>query len=80
MLRGRGENAAHVHAVILQAANEIERFVGGNAAADDEENAWAFDDRDARSLQCRLRRPLLAEAEACGPVVAPVIRPADWTD
>ena len=37
MLRGGGEDAAHVNAVVLQAANEIERFVGGNAAADDEQ-------------------------------------------
>ena len=39
MLRGGGENAAHARAAIPQAANEIERFVGGNAATDDEKNA-----------------------------------------
>ena len=39
MLRGGGENDAHLRAAVLQAANEIERFVGRNTAADDEKNA-----------------------------------------
>ncbi len=55
MLRGRGENAAHMHAVVLQAANKIERFVGGNAAADDEKHAWMFGGCGAGSLLRRLR-------------------------
>ena len=37
-LRGGGENAAHLGAAILQAPDQVERFVGGDAAADDEEN------------------------------------------
>ena len=39
MLRGRGEDAAHVRAAVLQPADEIERLIGGDAAADDEQDA-----------------------------------------
>ena len=38
-LRGLGQNAAHARAAVPQAANEIERFVGRDAAGDDEEDA-----------------------------------------
>ncbi len=41
VLRGRRENAAHVRAAVLQAADQIERFIGGDAAADDEQDAPA---------------------------------------
>ena len=41
MLGGLRENAAHIRAAVLQAADEIERFIGGNAAADDEQEARA---------------------------------------
>ena len=41
VLRGAGENAAHLSTAVLQAADEIERFVGGDAAADDEKDALA---------------------------------------
>ena len=37
-LRGGGENAAHLGAAILQAPDQVERFVGRDAAADDEQN------------------------------------------
>ena len=39
MLRGGGENATQRGAAFLQAPNEIERFIGGDASADDEQNA-----------------------------------------
>src|SRR5262249_12571546 len=39
-LRCLGENAAHGEAAFFQPADEIERLVGGDAAADDEENAF----------------------------------------
>jgi hypothetical protein len=38
-LRRLGENAAHDKPALLQPANEVERFVGGNAAADDQQHA-----------------------------------------
>jgi len=41
MLRGAGENAAHAGAAVLQPADEIERLIGGNAAADDEQDPHA---------------------------------------
>ena len=39
MLGRLGEDAAHGEAALLQPADEIERFVGGDAAADDEQHA-----------------------------------------
>ena len=39
VLRGRGEDAAHLRAAVLQTPDQIERFIGGDAAADDEEDA-----------------------------------------
>ena len=41
MLRGGGKNAAHLRAAILQTPDQIERFIGGNAAADDKQHAIA---------------------------------------
>ena len=41
VLRGGGEDATHLRAAILQAADQIERFIGGDAAADDEQDAPA---------------------------------------
>ena len=38
-LRGLGENAAHGEGVLLQSADEIERLIGGDPAADDQQNA-----------------------------------------
>ena len=55
MLRGGGEDAAHLHAAVLQAADQIERFIGGDAAADDEQDAVAVRFRRARLLPRRLR-------------------------
>ena len=52
MLRGGREDAAHLCAAILQAADQVERFVGGNAAADDEQNARCRSLRGARAF-CR---------------------------
>ena len=52
MLRGGGEDAAHARAAVLQAADEIERFVGGDAAADDEQDARCRVASAARAL-CR---------------------------
>src|SRR5205085_9426649 len=37
-LRRRGENAAYRRAALLEPADEIERLVGGDAAADDEQD------------------------------------------
>ncbi len=56
MLRGGGENAAHLRAALLQAPDQIERFIGGDAAADDEQDARAFGRRDVRLAVRRLRR------------------------
>ena len=39
MLGRLGENAAHGEAALLQPADEIERLVGGDAAADDQQHA-----------------------------------------
>ena len=49
VLRRAGENAAHPRAAVLQPPDEVERLVGGDAAADDEE--------DARRARHRLSRP-----------------------
>ena len=58
MLRGLGEDAAHARAAILQAADEIERLIGGDAAADDEQNARAQSSpRQASALVRRLAGP-----------------------
>jgi hypothetical protein len=51
-LRSRlGENAPHDDAAFLHAPYEIERFVGGDAAADDQQHArlggWGFAERQA---------------------------------
>ena len=55
MLRGGGEDAAHLRAAVLQAPDQVERFVGGDAAADDEQDAVAVRFRRARLLPRRLR-------------------------
>src|SRR5580704_6046081 len=55
MLRGRGEDAAYLCIPVLQAADQIERFVGGDAAADDEQDAVAVRFRRTRLLPRRLR-------------------------
>ena len=41
MLRGSGENATDVRAAVLQTADQIERFIGGNAATYNEQDALA---------------------------------------
>ena len=38
----RGQNRAHARAPLLQAAHEIEALIGGDAAADDEQDALAL--------------------------------------
>ena len=38
LLRRLGHDAAHREAALPQAANEVERFIGRDPAADDEEN------------------------------------------
>ena len=54
-LRGGGENAVHLHAAVLQAADQIERFIGGYTAADDEQDAVAVRFSRARHPPRRLR-------------------------
>ena len=44
-LRAGGENGAHGRAALAQAADEVERFVGRDAAADDEEDALGGEGR-----------------------------------
>jgi hypothetical protein len=39
MLRRRRQHAPYPRAALLQSPDEIERFIGGNAAADDEQNS-----------------------------------------
>ena len=70
-LRRSRENAAHLRAAILQAPDQIERFVGCDAAADDEEDAQAAGLRSARWLcrGVRWRRELIEDVTAgllCG--------------
>ena len=67
VLSGAGENAAHLRAAVLQAADEIERFVGGNPAADDE--------KDALALR-RSRRRLLRARPGGGSASVKISRPA----
>ena len=38
-LRRRGHHHAHRHAALAQAADQVERFIGGDAAADDQQDA-----------------------------------------
>ena len=45
MLGRFGENAAHGDAALLQAPDEVERLVGGDAAADDQQHALAIGGR-----------------------------------
>ena len=39
LLRGARQHAAHMHVPVLQSADQIERLVGGDAAADDQRHA-----------------------------------------
>ena len=55
MLRGSGEDAVHLGAPVLQAPDQVERFVRGDAAADDEQDAVAVRLGRARLLPRRLR-------------------------
>src|SRR5262249_52277739 len=80
LLRGGGEDAAHRDRPLLQPANEIERLVGGNAAADDEKDASrcqhqpmrsgalpsrSYDRRsDRRAGRWRLAFPIMGSARA----------------
>ena len=69
LLRARGQDAAHAGAALAQPPDEIERLVGGDAAADDEEDApscqtcveidaadWVHDRRDPIGNVGSLRR------------------------
>ena len=47
LLRRAGENATYGKPVLLQSPDEIERFVGRNAAANDQENASRARGRNA---------------------------------
>ena len=40
VLRGRSEDTARLRAAVLQPADQIERLIGGNAAADDQKDTW----------------------------------------
>ena len=61
----RGENAAHGKPALLQPADEIERFVGGDAAADDQQDASRA---AAAGIGTRLRAaPLPARRLALAP-------------
>ena len=55
MLRGGGQDAAHLGAAILQAPDQIQRFIGGDAAADDEQDAGAVRLGRPRLLPRRVR-------------------------
>ena len=61
-LRRLGENAAHGEAAFFEPADEIERLVGGDAAADDEENVLRAGGRPRR----RIRRDAAARRAALG--------------
>ena len=56
MRRRRRENAAHARAAILQTPDQVERFVGRDAAADDEQDAFLHDRVGARLPRRWLRR------------------------
>src|SRR5262249_54823729 len=45
LLRRPGQNAAHGRAALLKPADQVERLVGGNAAADHQKNALAVEHR-----------------------------------
>ena len=45
LLRGLGQNAAHRGATLLEPPDQVERLVGGNAAADHQKNAFAVEHR-----------------------------------
>ena len=66
-----GEDAAHGKAALLQPADKVERFVGGDAAADDQQHALGAGSgrRPARASACSLRR-----RDAFGDVAAGLIR------
>jgi hypothetical protein len=54
VLGGCRKNAANLRAAFLQAPDEVERFIRGNAAADDEEDTPAAGCGGMRALSCRL--------------------------
>ena len=58
MLRRRREDAAHARAALLQPADQVERFVGGDAAADDEQDALSL-----RPRRCALAASPAAPAD-----------------
>ena len=55
VLRGGGQDAAHLCIPVLQAPDQVERFIGGDAAADDEQDAVAVRIGRTRLLPRRLR-------------------------
>jgi hypothetical protein len=58
MPRCRRKNAAQMRAVLAQAPDQIERFIGGNAATDYEDDPRLASRRDGRPLVLgRRRRP-----------------------
>ena len=61
VLRGSGENAAHLGAAVLQPPDQIERFISGNAAADNKE-----DTRSGQAGGPRLSRRRLRQRRRCG--------------
>ena len=48
LLRGARQHAAHVHVPVLQPADQIQRLVGGDAAADDQRDATPCSGRHPR--------------------------------
>ena len=67
MLGRLGENAAHGEAALLQPADEIERLVGGDAAADDQQHALGAGGcagRAARRRRFAGRREILEDVFA----------------
>ena len=56
LLRALGQDAAHAGAALAQAADQVERLVGGDAAADDEKDALAREHRVILTACARLAR------------------------
>ena len=57
-LRRLREHGAHAHIPLAQAPDEVETFIGGDAAADDEENPLhGFSNRQSKTGACSRHRP-----------------------
>ena len=80
LLRRRGEDAAHRGAALLEPADEVERLVGRDAAADDQENAPVRQRSVDRSGRHAPGQRFAGELQVAGFRLARLLprRPAGW--